>query len=105
MALVTTESFPRLAERPMNFRLGLPRGFEVSPDGQRVLFLRAPSGTDRAHALWVYDVASGRERLVADPAALLGAGAEDLTQEERARRERLRVTTSGIVAFSTDADL
>ena len=102
MALVVTESFPRLAARTMNFRLGLPRGFEVSPDGQRVVFLRALSGTDRAHALWVYDVASGNERLVADPAALLGTGAEDLTQEERARRERQRVTTSGIVAFSTD---
>jgi dipeptidyl-peptidase-4 len=105
MALVATESFPRLAARTMNFRLGLPRGFEVSPDGQRVVFLRALSGTDRAHALWVYDVASGSERLVADPAALLGAGAENLTQEERARRERQRVTTSGIVAFSTDADV
>ena len=105
MAVVATDSFPRLAARTMNFRLGLPRGFEVSPDGQRVVFLRAPSGTDRAHALWVYDVASGSERLVADPAALLGAGAEDLTLEERARRERQRVTTSGIVAFSTDSRL
>lgn len=102
MAIVATDSFPRLAARTMNFRLGLPRGFEVSPDGQRVVFLRAPSGTDRAHALWVYDVATGTERLVADPAALLDAGAENLTPEERARRERLRVTTSGIVAFSTD---
>ena len=60
MALVAIESFPRLAARTMNFRLGLPRGFEVSPDGRRVVFLRAPSGTERAHALWLYDVASGR---------------------------------------------
>ena len=97
--LVATESFPRLAARTMNFRLGLPRGFEVSPDGQRVVFLRAPSGTERAHALWVYDVASGSERLVADPTGLLGAEPENLPREERARRERQRVTTSGIVAF------
>ena len=103
--LVATESFPRLAARTMNFRLGLPRGFEVSPDGQRVVFLRAPSGTERAHALWVYDVASGSERLVADPTGLLGAEPENLPREERARRERQRVTTSGIVAFSTDADM
>jgi dipeptidyl-peptidase-4 len=102
MLLVATASFPRLAARTMNFRLGLPRGFEVSPDGQRVVFLRASSGTGRAHGLWVFDVASGRERLVADPAALLGADAEDLTAEECARRERQRVGTSGIVAFSTD---
>lgn len=105
MALVATESFPRLAARTMNFRLGLPRGFEVSPDGQRVVFLRAPSGTERADALWVYDLVSGSERLIADPAVLLGADAENLTQDERARRERQRVTTSGIVAFSTDTDV
>jgi len=86
----------------MNFRLGLPRAFVVSPDGQRVVFLRALSGTSRAHALWVYDVATGTERLVADPGALLGSGDESLTPEERARRERLRVGTSGVVAYSTD---
>lgn len=63
---------------------------------------RAPSGTDRAHALWVFDVATGTERLVADPTTLLATGDEQLTQEEQARRERQRVTTSGIVAFSTD---
>ncbi|MGN6607821.1 MAG: DPP IV N-terminal domain-containing protein, partial [Jatrophihabitans sp.] len=101
---MTSDSFPRLAARTMNFRLGLPKGFAVSPDGQRVVFLRSPSGTERAHALWVYDVAEARERLVADPVELLGAGDEELTVEEQARRERLRVTTSGVVAFSTDDD-
>lgn len=105
MALVVIESFARLAARTMNFRLGLPGGFKVSPDGRRVVFVRALSGTDRAHGLWVYDVASGSERLVADPSRLLGADAETLTRDERARRERQRVTTSGIVAFSTDADV
>ena len=96
------DGFPRLAARTMNFQLGLPRAFAVSPDGARVMFLRAPSGTSRTHALWVFDVPTGAERLVADPEALLGAGAEALTAEERARRERQRVRTSGIVAFSTD---
>jgi dipeptidyl-peptidase-4 len=85
----------------MNFQLGLPRGFVVSPDGSRVVFLRSKSGTSRSHSLWVYDVASGTEREVADPAILL-SDAEELTAEERARRERMRVSTSGVVAFSTD---
>lgn len=102
---MSTDSFPRLAARTMNFRLGLPRSFTVSPDGQRVVFLRALSGTSRAHALWVYDVASRRETLIADPALLLADGEEALTGEERARRERLRVTTSGVVAYSTDGDV
>ncbi len=99
------ESFPRLAARTMNFRLGLPRTFTVSPDGRRVVFLRSMSGTSRAHALWVYDLDERSERLIADPSTLLDAGEETLTAEERVRRERLRVTTSGVVAYSTDADV
>jgi dipeptidyl-peptidase-4 len=89
----------------MNFRLGLPRTFVVSPDGHRVAFLRALSATSREHALWVYDVREKIERLVADPSALLGRGEEKLTADERARRERLRVTTSGVVAYSTDNEV
>ncbi len=100
-----TGSFPRLAARTMDFRLGLPTTFTVSPDGQRVAFLRALSGTSPLQALWVYDVAEDRERMVADPTAMLGSSGETLTTEERARRERLRVTTSGVVAYSTDADV
>lgn len=88
----------------MNFRLGLPRAFVVSPDGRRVAFLRALSGTSREHALWVYVVGEDSERLVADPTALLGSGEETLTIEEQARRERLRVTSSGVVAYSTDVN-
>ena len=95
-------SFPRLSARTMNFQLGLPRGFVVSPDGGRVVFLRTDSPTSRTHALWVYDVATATERCVADPVDLLASGSEELTAEERARRERMRVGTAGVVAFSTD---
>jgi dipeptidyl-peptidase 4 len=99
---VTVDSFPRLSARTMNFQLGLPRGFVVSPDGNRIVFLRSDSGTSRTHSLWLYDVATGTERNVADPTLLLAGDAEELTAEERARRERMRVATSGVVAFSTD---
>lgn len=102
---MTPDSFPRLAARTMNFRLGLPRAFVVSPDGTRVVFLRSASGTSRAHALWVYDLARATERLVVDPVDLLGTDDETSTAQERARRERLRIGTSGVVAFSTDEDV
>lgn len=102
---MTADSFPRLAARTMNFSLGLARGFIVSPDGRRVVFLRSLSGTSRTHALWVYDVPERTERLVADPGALLGTDDESLTADERARRERQRVGTSGVVAFSTDKEV
>jgi dipeptidyl-peptidase-4 len=49
--------------------------------------------------------ADGRERLVADPTAVLGGegeGERPLTPEERARRERARETASGIVSYTTD---
>jgi len=89
----------------MNFQLGLPRGFVVSPDGARVVFLRADDATTRSHALWVFDVDTGAERKVADPALLLSDDDEELTGEERARRERMRISTSGVVSFSTDQDV
>jgi dipeptidyl-peptidase-4 len=96
------DSFPRLAARTQNFRLGTPRTFTVSPDGQRIVFLRSLTGTSRAQALWLYDVTTRRERLVCDPSRLLGQADEVLTSEERARRERLRIVSSGVVAYSTD---
>ena len=55
-------SFPRLLARTQRFTLGAPKALSVSPDGERVLFLRSRSGTERTGLLWVYDVASGRER-------------------------------------------
>ena len=78
----------------MNFTLGAPRNISVSPDGERVVFLRTGSGTDRRHDLWVFDVADRIERKVADATRLLQRRGEDLTAAERARRERMRVGTS-----------
>ncbi len=98
------DSYPRLAARTSNFNAGLPRGFLVSPDGDRVIFLRSASGTSMAQSLWLYDAVTGRERRLADPVSLLDEVHERLTAEERARRERMRVRGSGIVAFSADTD-
>jgi dipeptidyl-peptidase 4 len=65
------------------------------------MFLRSKAGDDPVTCLWELDVAAGEERLVADPRAL-GADEENLPPEERARRERVRETAAGIVAYSTD---
>ena len=96
-------SFPRLAARTQSFRLGVPRSVTVSPDGSRVLFVRTPSGTSRSAELWAYDVEAGRERLVVDPAVLLGGGDEELSPAERSRRERAREAGAGIVDYATDS--
>ena len=98
-------SFPRRHARTQGFTLGRPRGFQVGADGARVAFLRSAAGDDPVNRLWVLDVASGDERLVADPARLLDGDAGDLPAEERARRERARERAGGIVAFAGDLDL
>ena len=95
-----TESFPRQQARTRGFTLGAPRSFQVSPDGGRVAFLRSRGGADPATCLWVLDVATGTEHLVADPA--LAGGGTDVPEQEKARRERTREQAGGIVAFATD---
>ena len=100
------DTFPRQKARTRNFTLGAARDFQVAADGSRVVFLRSPAGEDPLTALWVYDVAAGRERLVSDPATLTAqAGlAEQLSPDEQARRERKRETAGGIVAYAIDSD-
>ncbi|MCW2907725.1 MAG: peptidase prolyl oligopeptidase active site domain protein [Actinomycetia bacterium] len=96
-----TESFPRQQARTRRFSLGAPRSFKVAPDGSRVAFLRSKSGTDPVTCLWQLHVGTGQEELVADPATLGPAG-EDLSPQEKARRERTREQAGGIVGFATD---
>ncbi|MFB8349672.1 S9 family peptidase [Streptomyces niveus] len=99
-------SFPRQYARTQRFTLGAPRAFTVSPDGSRVVFLRSASGTDRTNRLWVLDLDDGsgtaRERIAADPEALMAGTPEELSAEERARRERSREGSAGIVGYATD---
>jgi dipeptidyl-peptidase 4 len=96
-----TESFPRQQARTRRFSLGVPRSFKVAPDGRRVAFLRSQGGADPVTCLWQLHVDTGNEELLADPAALEPAG-EDLSPQEKARRERTREQAGGIVGFATD---
>ena len=96
-------SFPRQHARTQRFTLGAPRAFTVSPDETRVIFLRSTSGTDRTTRLWVLDPVSGEERIAADPDVLLGGSTEKLSAQERARRERTREGSAGIVSYAVDA--
>jgi dipeptidyl-peptidase 4 len=98
------DTFPRQYARTQRFTLGEPRNVTVSPDGQRVVFLRSAAGDDPVNALWVRDTATGEERLVADPRQLLDDGpTDDLPPEEQARRERMREGAGGITSYATDA--
>ena len=99
-----TESFPRQQARTRRFSLGVPRSFQVAPDGRRVVFLRSQGGADPVTCLWQLHVDPGHEELLADPAGLEPAG-EDLSPQEKARRERTREQAGGIVGFATDRAL
>src|SRR5699024_1711464 len=94
-------SFPRLSARTRRFTLGLPRNITVSSDGGTVWFIRTPDGVTPNGQLWAFDVASGSERLLVDPVALVG-DQDDLSPQERARRERSRESGGGLVSFSVD---
>ncbi|MFE0464296.1 prolyl oligopeptidase family serine peptidase [Kitasatospora sp. NPDC058965] len=98
-----TDTLPQQLARTRRFALGLPGRFTVSPDGAGVLFLRSRAGDDPVGCLWSLDLDTGRERLLVDPAALLGGAAEELSHAERTRRERARELGGGIVAYTTDA--
>ena len=123
-----TESFPRRQALTRRFTLGEPRDIRVSDDGARVVFLRSSGPVDPVNSLWVLDVATGVERVVADPrrlTALSDGGGDrdegtvgnggpsdvdghsdgDVPAAERARRERVRETAGGIVSYDADEGL
>jgi dipeptidyl-peptidase 4 len=98
-------SYPQQEALTRRFRLGQPRAYTVAPDGSRVVFIRSAGGRDPRGSLWVAepDGSGGLiERCVVD-ALTLGDETAELPAEERARRERMRETTTGITAYSTDS--
>src|SRR5262249_27684692 len=86
------------------FRSGQPTAIALpsGPPGE-VLFLRS-GPRDRTQSLWAFDVRSGKERELLTGAKLLGGSAETLSPEERARRERLRLTARGLSSFQISRD-
>ncbi|HJM73707.1 MAG TPA: S9 family peptidase, partial [Acidimicrobiales bacterium] len=110
-----TETFPRQHARTRRFTCGAPRDIRVADDGSRVVFLRSSSGDDPINALWWMDPVTGEERLIADPGALSPGdiadgegpckGADGVPAAELARRERVRESGGGIVAYDGLPDL
>ncbi|MFW2333066.1 prolyl oligopeptidase family serine peptidase [Ilumatobacter sp.] len=100
-----TDSFPRQYARTQRLTLGEPRNLTVAPDDTRVIFLRSRGGDDPVNCLWVADLATGHETLIADPRMLQSDDADaELSTEERARRERLREGAGGITGYTTSRD-
>ncbi len=81
-----------------------PRGVRISPDSTRVTFLRGKETDPLQMDLWEYNLADAEMRLLVDSTALV-AGDEELSEEELARRERLRIVGQrGIVSYQFSPD-
>lgn len=102
MADTSQLSFPRHSAKTLRFTLGAPRTFTLAPDGQRLIYVRSASGTDRIGRLYQYDIRTDNEELLVDPLNLLIDGEEQLSPQERARRERTREAAGGITSYSSD---
>ncbi|MEZ4472646.1 MAG: prolyl oligopeptidase family serine peptidase [bacterium] len=79
------------------FRNGTPTGIAVASDA--VFYLQS-GPRDTARALYVFEPAKGEARRLLTAADLLEGGAEVLSVEEKARRERMRLSATGIARFS-----
>jgi len=81
-----------------------PNKITISPDSSHVTFLRGKQSDPLQQDLWEYDLAGGTTHLLVDSAMLL-PGPEKLSDAERARRERLRISSSkGIVDYQFSPD-
>ena len=85
------------------FMLGRPVQAKPTPDGKAVLFLRAEARTPKL-ALYEFDVSSGKTRELLTPEKLLKGTAERLSPEEKARRERQRISVGGFTSFQMSED-
>src|SRR5262249_37147654 len=76
------------------FMPGRPVRPTPTPDGKAVLFLRSPARKAKL-SLFEFDVATGKTRELLTPEQVLKGTEEKLTPEEKARRERMRVSIGG----------
>ena len=85
------------------FTLGRPSKALPTPDGQVVLFLRAGARTPKLE-LHEFDIASANTRLLLTPEDILKGAQEKLSAEEKALRERMRVSVGGFTDFQLSKD-
>ena len=75
-----------------------PVALKFSPDGSRVTYLKPSQENFERLDLWEFNVATQQTRLLVDASELV-SGQRILSDEEKARRERKRITQTGIVEY------
>lgn len=81
------------------------RALRFAPNGEVLTYLKGRENDASRYDLWQYDIETGQHRLLVNSDSLY-AGPQNLSDEEKARRERLRLSGSGIVSYqwSTQSD-
>jgi dipeptidyl-peptidase-4 len=77
------------------------RGVKLSPDGKSVTYIKTRADDLTVTDLWIADVAGGEPRLLLDGKQLAPADRE-LSEAEKARRERAGVATRGVIDYAWD---
>ena len=77
------------------------RGVSLSPEGELVAFLRSREDDVDVLDLWAAPVAGGEPFKLIDARALV-PDAGELSEAEKARRERMRISQRGVVEYSWD---
>jgi len=97
------EAFLRQYAETYRFSLGRPRSAQVTADGATVLFLRSQPRSF-VQDLYAFDCQTGSERVLLTADKILGGGTEQLSAEEKALRERLRLAARGIARYDLSED-
>lgn len=77
------------------------KGGSLSPDGQLVAFLRSRPDNVDVQDLWAAPTGAGEPYKLIDARALV-PDAGELSEAEKARRERMRISARGVVEYSWD---
>ncbi|MBI3821368.1 MAG: DPP IV N-terminal domain-containing protein, partial [Planctomycetes bacterium] len=96
-------TYLRTLAQTRSFQLGRPVKPFITPDGKAVLFLRSEARKSKL-SLFEFDVASGKTRELLTPTDLLKGAEEKLSPEEKAARERMRVSVGGFTNFQLNDD-
>lgn len=80
-----------------------PKSLRFSPDGSRVTYLQGKKEDLNRYDLWEYNIATEENRILVDSKDIFD-GIENLSDEEKARRERQRIYGSGIMEYKFSND-
>lgn len=101
--VVAEQAFLEQYAATRRFSAGRPRSIGIVPDGSAVLFLRC-GPRNFVHDLYEFSVETGEERLLLTAEQILKGAEEYLSDDERARRERMRLTARGIARYHMSKD-